>query len=30
MDWSALLLASFLGIATCCIYYLVDRRRKAP
>lgn len=30
MDWSVLLFASFLGIATFALYYLVDRLRKAP
>ncbi len=30
MDWSVLLFASFLCIATYGLYYLVDRLRKAP
>ena len=30
MDWSALLFASFLGIATYGLYCLVDRLRSAP
>ena len=28
MDWFALLVAAFLGIATCGLYCLVDRLRK--